>query len=56
MSPGGTRLLAQRPLLAGAPVMAPLVQAFKSEPRPRPDLGVVPSDWVTTPAPRLLLK
>lgn len=43
MSPGRTRLLAQGPLLTGAPVIVPRVP-FKSELGPCADLGVLPSD------------
>lgn len=37
VSPGRVRQLVQGPLLAGVPVMAPRIQAFKSEPRPHPE-------------------
>lgn len=44
VSPARARLLAQGPSLAGASVLAPRVEAFKSEPGQVPELWVVLSD------------
>lgn len=44
MSPARARLLAQGPHLAGASVLAPRVEAFKSEPGQLPELWVVLCD------------
>lgn len=44
VGPGNARLWVQGPLLARAPIMAPRIEASKSEPGLHPELWVVPSD------------